>query len=371
MITYEDSIKQMKFMAADRDFFIQNKSASDIFGYHYCNYWESRSQDNSLEIYWPNNVYGVAKNIKRYISEGTDVDVNKLSLPAVTRHGIHFEMYTHKDLHPYEFPSGDPDTEFKTVLSWPQFMDPIYERNVGEDKVIGTAAPFVYSYHNWKKERTRDGTLSKVKREGTLFFPRHSTSSRTVVTDYKKMWRDLENLPDEMKPIKVCVFHADVDLGVADDAIARGYETFCCGITLDQTFHWRMMDLFAGAKYACSQKITSNAMYATLCGVQYFLLDAKMKYINQDQFTILRMKDGEDPEKALQHKREVTEQFRAIDLDAYPERLKTAERLLSADRKVSPKEYLTQLLDLAGKHYTEETAKKYNMIHPSIVPYPD
>tara|TARA_A100001201_G_scaffold5309_2_gene9646 strand:- start:178 stop:573 length:396 start_codon:yes stop_codon:yes gene_type:complete len=130
------------------------------------------------------------------------------------------------------------------------------------------------------------------------------------------------------------------------------------------------MDLFAGAKYACSQKITSNAMYATLCGVHYFLLDAKMKYINQDHFTILRMKDGEDPEKAIQHKREVTEQFRAIDVDAYPERLKTAERLLSADRKVSPKEYLTQLLDLANKHYDTKFAERYSVIHPSLVPYP-
>lgn len=371
MITYEDSIKQMKFMAADREFFTKDKGAKDIFGYHYSDYWHSRSQDHSIEIYWPNNVYGVGKNIKKYISDGTGIDVNSMSLPAVTRHGIHFEMYTHKDLHPYEFPDGDPDVDFRTVLSWPQFMDPIYERNVGKDRVIGTAAPFVYSYHNWKKAREEDGTLDKVKRKGTIFFPRHSTTSRTVVTDYKKMWRDLENLPEEMKPVKVCVFHADVDLGVADDAIARGYETFCCGNTLDQNFHWRMMDLFAGAKYACSQKITSNAMYATLCGVNYFLLDAKMKYINQDRFTILRMKDGEDPEKALQHKRDVTEQFRAIDLDAFPERLKTAERLLSADRKVSPKEYLTQLLDLAGKHYSEKAAKKYNMIHPSLVPYPD
>ena len=366
MITYEQSMKEMKLMASDRQFFwSDHRKYIDIFGYDYASYWQSRSEKFGSEIYWPNNVYGVAKNIKRYISEGTGVNVRELSLPGVTRHGIHFEMYTHKDLHPYEFPTATTNETFDTVLSWPSFMDPIYERNVGKDKVLPTAAPFVYSYHNWKKARTEDGTLDKVKRKGTIFFPRHSTHSRTVVTDYKKMWRDLENLPEEMKPVKVCVFHADVELGVADDAISRGYETFCCGIAHDQNFHWRMMDLFAGAKYACSQKITSNAMYATLCGLNYFLLDAKMKYINQDQFMILRMKDGEDPEKALQHKRDVTEQFRAIDVDAYPERLKTAERLLSADRKVSPKKYLNQLLKLSAAHYDTAFARKYRLIHPA------
>ena len=45
------------------------------------------------------------------------------------------------------------------------FMDPIYERNVGKDKVLRTAAPFVYSYHNWKEARTKDGTLDKVERK--------------------------------------------------------------------------------------------------------------------------------------------------------------------------------------------------------------
>ena len=34
MITYEDSIKQMKFMAADRELFCKDKGAKDIFGYH-------------------------------------------------------------------------------------------------------------------------------------------------------------------------------------------------------------------------------------------------------------------------------------------------------------------------------------------------
>jgi hypothetical protein len=363
MITYEKSIEEMHQMANDQTFFIPGSQPKE--GVEYYNYWLKRSQQ--YEAYWPNNVYGVAKNIKRYLSEGTGKDLKAHALPGVTRHGIHFEMYTHKDLHPYEFPDGDKKVSFRTALSWPHFMDPIYERNVGKEKVLATAAPFCYSYANWKKARTEDGTLDKVERKGTIFFPRHSTNSRIVVTDYKKMWKQLEDLPEEMKPIKVCVFHKDVDLGVAEDAKRRGYEVFCCGVVLDQNFHWRMLDLFAGAKYACSQKITSNAMYATYAGVHYFLLDAKMKYINMDQFTILRMKDGVDPEKALEHKRRVTELFRDIDESKFQERLKEAKRLLGAERIVSPDEYLTQLLDLSDRNYTAKQAKKYNLIHSSTI----
>lgn len=363
MITYEKSIEEMHQMANDQTFFIPGSQPKE--GAKYYNYWLKRSQQ--YEAYWPNNVYGVAKNIKRYLSEGTGKDLKAHALPGVTRHGIHFEMYTHKDLHPYEFPDGDKKVSFRTALSWPHFMDPIYERNVGKEKVLATAAPFCYSYANWKKARTEDGTLDKVERKGTIFFPRHSTNSRIVVTDYKKMWKQLEDLPEEMKPIKVCVFHKDVDLGVAEDAKRRGYEVFCCGVVLDQNFHWRMLDLFAGAKYACSQKITSNAMYATYAGVHYFLLDAKMKYINMDQFTILRMKDGVDPEKALEHKRRVTELFRDIDESKFQERLKEAKRLLGAERIVSPDEYLTQLLDLSDRNYTAKQAKKYNLIHSSTI----
>ena len=92
MITYEQSIKEMKFLASDRNFFIKGSGGQDIFGYPYTSYWHMRSQNQSLEVYWPNNIYGVAKNIKKYITDGTGINVNSLSLPAVTRHGIHFEI---------------------------------------------------------------------------------------------------------------------------------------------------------------------------------------------------------------------------------------------------------------------------------------
>ena len=116
MITYEDSIKEMKFLASNRNFFLEGTGGGDIFGYPYNSYWAMRSQHQSLEVYWPNNVYGVAKNIKKYITDGTGINVNSLSLPAVTRHGIHFEMFTHKDLHPFEFPTGDSKYDFNTVF---------------------------------------------------------------------------------------------------------------------------------------------------------------------------------------------------------------------------------------------------------------
>lgn len=358
MITHEESLEQCRFFAYNRNFgllkvpFLNHKN--------YGNYWNQRYEQ--YEAYNPNNVYGVAKNIKKYITDGTGVNVNQHSLPAVTRHGVHFEMYGHKDLHPNEFPTGDPEIDFNTALSWPHFMDPIYIRNLGEDKVLKTASPFVYSFENWKRNRSQT-----IERKGTLFFPRHSTLSRTVVTNYKKMWKQLEELPEYMKPIKVCVFHTDVELGVADDAITRGYETFCCGHTIDQTFHWRLLDLLSTVKYACSQKITSNAIYATLSGVHYFLLDAKMKYINNDGFQILRMKDGDDPQGALQHKQQVTNQFKLLDEDDYPNRLITAHRLLGYERKTSPQEYLNQLLDLSDRNYTKKQAKKYNLIHPDTI----
>lgn len=353
MITFEESISSAKDMASRRDWFCGYSE-----GKKYLDYWQRRIRD--FEAYWPNNVYGVAKNIKRYLGIPQNY-----CLPGVTRHGIHFEMYKHVDLHPNEFPDGDPTVDFRCALSWPHFMDPIYEMNLGKEKVLPTAGPFVYSIDNWKRQREIENV--KVKREGTMFFPRHSTYSRTVITDYEKMYRDLESLPDEMKPIRVCVFHADVDLGVAEEAKRRGYEVYCCGSTFDQNFHWRMLDILSTVKYACSQKVTSNAMYATMAGVHYFLLDAKMKYINNDQFPILRMKDGADPKSALEHKKKVTEQFRALDESALPERLKTAQRLLGYERKKSPKQYLTELVEFGERNFTEQGAKKYNILHPSTI----
>ena len=355
MITFDESIKSAKDMASRRDWFCGYSE-----GKKYQDYWQSRA--HQFEAYWPNNVYGVAKNIKKYLGIPQNY-----CLPGVTRHGIHFEMYNHVDLHPNEFPDGDPETDFKVALSWPHFMDPIYEMNLGKEKVLPTAGPFVYSIHNWETQRKSEGHFKKVKREGTMFFPRHSTYSRTVVTDYKKMYRDLEALPDYMKPIKVCVFHADVDLGVADEAARRGYEVYCCGSTFDQNFHWRMLDILSTVKYACSQKVTSNAMYATMAGVHYFLLDAKMKYINNDQFPILRMKDSTDPEGALKHKEQVTNQFRSYDESALPERLKTAQRLLGYERKKKPKEYLTELVEFSARNFSDKSAEKYNIIHPSTI----
>ena len=52
MITYEQSIKEMKFLASDRNFFIKGSGGQDIFGYPYTSYWHMRSQNQSLEVYW-------------------------------------------------------------------------------------------------------------------------------------------------------------------------------------------------------------------------------------------------------------------------------------------------------------------------------
>jgi len=51
MITYEDSIKEMKFLASDRNFFIEGTGGKDIFGYQYMSYWNMRTQTQSLEVY--------------------------------------------------------------------------------------------------------------------------------------------------------------------------------------------------------------------------------------------------------------------------------------------------------------------------------
>ena len=77
--------------------------------------------------------------------------------------------------------------------------------------------------------------------------------------------------------------------------------------------------------------------------------------------------DGDDPQGALQHKQQVTDQFKLLDEDDYPNRLNTAHRLLGYDRKVSPQEYLNQLLELSDRNYTKKQAQKYNLIHPNTI----
>lgn len=128
--------------------------------------------------------------------------------------------------------------------------------------VIG--APFVH-YRRCKNIKQNPDA------RGTIVFPQHSASVYDVVFDIDKYCHALNQLPDYLKPITICLHIHDVRRGRIELYKKNGFKVVTAGPRDTIAFAKKFYDILSNYKYSTSNIVGSHTMYSVEMGIPFFL----------------------------------------------------------------------------------------------------
>ncbi len=150
-----------------------------------------------------------------------------------------------------------------TAYCYQREFDAIMSR-AGTRALIRSAAPFAYVPQLVERASGR--------REGTLFFPAHSTRFTSVEAEYDATATALAALPIEWQPVSVCCYYMDVLRGHHRPFLERGIPVVSAGHMYDPAFLVRLWHLLSMHRHAASNSHGSHTPYAILAGCSYTYL---------------------------------------------------------------------------------------------------
>lgn len=151
------------------------------------------------------------------------------------------------------------------VYCYPEYRQEIFRRRTVKEIVL-SASPFVYVMDMLRDE-------PKPKRNGTLFFPVHSTSFITVVQDYSKLADKLLAFNERYRPVDVCMYWKDYLLGAAKPFLERGMTVVSAGHMYDRSFLYRLFHLLSRYQHTASSDLGGYVFYAVRSGCSYFNIE--------------------------------------------------------------------------------------------------
>lgn len=213
------------------------------------------------EICTANAFYGIDGVIKAYAGLPS-----WYVLKAVIPHGIHL---TDHYVWQYETHSLVP-----MVLCYPPYRQEAYVAQTCK-KVVLAASPYVYVAELMR-------CLPKPERQGTIFFPAHSTHWNTVHTDFHRLADELTQLDEEFKPVTICMYWRDYNLGRHLPFLERGLDVVSAGHMYDPQFLYRLYHLCSLHTYAASNDVGSHLFNSVHSGCRFFLFPPLYQYIEYD-----------------------------------------------------------------------------------------
>jgi hypothetical protein len=238
--------------------------------------------------------------------------------------------------------------------------------------VVKSASPFIYLL----KLLETDSIFTQ--RRGTIFFPSHSTHHITDETSYESLAAKLDLLEEEYKPITVCVYWRDFNLGRHLPFVERGMRVVSAGHMYDPAFLFRFYHLCSLHKYSCANNYGTAVLYSIKSGCSYFHLDTDhfiQNILENIDFNSKSLKS--DPANYLFGKTSNAEENMKqckifADLFATPKREMTREQINFVDKILGcqflkSSEEVTSLIMLAETKYVNKMKVSYGYLRNPII----
>ena len=278
------------------------------------------------EIFFGNAFYGMDFVLKKYVNFP-----EKYPLKVLLVHG--------PDLSNDHIWQAEIQIPLFSIYCYPSYRENVYinavEKCQPEKLIIPAASPFLYVAEILKKE-------PKPNRNGTIFFPTHSTGYVTVEMDFEALAEDLIQLDDEYQPVTVCLYWKDFNLDRHIPFKKRGMRIVSAGHVFDPYFFFRFYHLCSMHRYASGNDLGSHLFYSVKSGCSYFHLDSvEFTHTAQSEALLKHDMAYTPPERELTLK----SLFSVPQAQTTPAQMAVVNYYLGADNFRSSLELREQLLD--------------------------
>ncbi|RUT00235.1 hypothetical protein DSM106972_076830 [Dulcicalothrix desertica PCC 7102] len=202
------------------------------------------------EFYASTTYYGIGEIIKRYASFPLF-----LPCPIAIQHGWNAAPTKH-----------DARFDVPENWYWSALIEKKYHQEFNGLSTRSVGAPFLYLL-----KLIKYSPLQESQRSGSIVFPSHSSKYIKMECDFEEYADMLCNLPDEYKPITICMYHLDQEKGLDKPFLDKGFEVVNNGNSIyDVDFLNNFIANTRGKKYAFSNQMSSALLFASIMGLSSF-----------------------------------------------------------------------------------------------------
>jgi len=143
-------------------------------------------------------------------------------------------------------------------------------------RIVGS--PFLYCLKNnhYKPEHFSH-------KNGSIAFPFHSTEKINLHLNVKKYCDMLNELPDEYKPVVVCLYHNDKKNGTDLLFLKYGFDTICNGDDpCDSIFLYNFIKNVSDKKFLLTNEWSTAMHYGSVMGCKVHLYGPKINMIKSE-----------------------------------------------------------------------------------------
>ncbi len=159
---------------------------------------------------------------------------------------------------------------------WSQWLEAQYKQDFQGLNTRAVGAPFLYLL----KTSNYNNSTNKI-RKGSIVFPSHSSKYLHINCDFQEYANILKNLPDEYKPITICMYHLDQHKGLDKPFLDKGFKVVTNGNSLyEMDFLFNFIKNTRDKKYAFSNQMTSALLFASSMGLHSFFYGPKFKVVS-------------------------------------------------------------------------------------------
>lgn len=282
------------------------------------------------EIHPPNDWYGHATNLKKFIGLPKE-NIFKF----IMEHGVYFSDQVDK---------LDIEADLPTIITYSTYRLKILKKYREHIFAIGPFIHYAKSFLNdtqIEKERQKNG-------KSLLFFPAHSTPIIGINYDEKNLCRQIKKIGKGFDKIRICVYWKDVLLGKHLYYLDQGFECVTAGHMLDPNFLPRLKSLILISDLTASNIISSQAGFCIYLNKPHILLKNKFD-IKTSQYWKARLKDIFSSAGYV----EMTQEFFKLNYKITKKQKELVKKYWGTDN-VKTKDQLLKIVRQSEKYYSQK-----------------
>jgi hypothetical protein len=162
-----------------------------------------------------------------------------------------------------EIPDLEIADQIDVMLVWSKRIADVWKAKTGKEALV-SGAPFLMY-------REMHGLTKSPRASGTVVFPAHSTQSFAHRYDIDEYCRQLNALPEHMKPITICLHYRDMQR-CASQYQKHGFTAVTAGESRQpgNGFVREFYRILSAHKYSTSNFVSSYAFYSVEMGIPFF-----------------------------------------------------------------------------------------------------
>ncbi len=282
------------------------------------------------EIHPPNDWYGHATNIKKFLNLSLDYQFK-----FILEHGLYLDN---------QIDQVDSETNLPVVITYSNYRENAFKKTGKQSFAIG---PFI----NYASSLLSKKQIDKEKKrlgKSVLFFPAHSTPVIGMNFDTSSLVKQIKKISKNYQSVRICLYWKDILMGRDRPYKDAGFECVTAGHMLDPNFLPRLKSLIEISDLTAANIISSQTGFCIFLKKPHIYIDSNIS-LKTDRHWKKKINDVFESDEYLQ----IVKEFSKLNYKVSPKQKMLIKKYWGTDTIKSKRQLediVTQSENIYRKH---------------------